>query len=34
LIIEFSMPMAFSGLTVLIFITACGDAYIFPWLRE
>lgn len=33
LMIEFSMPTAFSGLTVLIFITRWFECYIFPWPR-
>ena len=34
LMIEFSMPAAFSGLTVLIFITLYGLKYIAIWPRE
>ena len=31
LMMEFSIPAAFSGLTVLIFITRCIAIYVFPW---
>lgn len=34
LMMEFSMPIAFSGLTVLIFITEWNGIYTAPWPRE